>query len=171
MPEVFISYARPTENEARRVAEALKALGFDVWLDDELLPHRPYAEVIEERLHQAKAVVVLWSQQALHSQWVRSEANHGRAANKLVQASLDGTAPPMPFDQIQYAKLNGWAGDPQAPEWRKIARSIEELTERSPDVRRTVPDLIDQPGDGAGLSRMQLPFWRSASARCGSPAA
>ena len=58
MSDVFISYARSTEAEAEQVARALRAEGYGVWRDDELPAHRPYADVIEERLKSAKAVVV-----------------------------------------------------------------------------------------------------------------
>ena len=61
LSEVFISYARSSETAAQRIAESLRALGFSVWRDDELPPHRPYAEVIQERLDQSKAVLVVWS--------------------------------------------------------------------------------------------------------------
>ena len=59
MANVFISYARLDEPHSRRVAETLRTAGFDVWLDDELPAHRPYAEVIEERLRSASCVIVL----------------------------------------------------------------------------------------------------------------
>ncbi|HEX5238003.1 MAG TPA: toll/interleukin-1 receptor domain-containing protein, partial [Sphingomicrobium sp.] len=61
MAEIFISYARQDEAQAKKVADALRAEGHEVWRDDELPPHRAYAEVIEERLESADAVVVLWS--------------------------------------------------------------------------------------------------------------
>src|SRR5579871_4049957 len=57
MSDVFISYARSTEAQAERIGEALVALGYGVWRDDALPPHRAYGEVIEERLKAAKAVV------------------------------------------------------------------------------------------------------------------
>ena len=69
MSEVFISYSRSTEAQAHRIAEAFRALGYGVWRDDELPAHRAYAEVIEERLKVAKAVVVVWSDEAVKSQW------------------------------------------------------------------------------------------------------
>ena len=50
MSDVFISYARPDEPQAKRVADALRAAGYRAWRDDELPAHRAYAEVIEERL-------------------------------------------------------------------------------------------------------------------------
>src|SRR4051812_2280383 len=105
MSEVFVSYARPDEAHAKRVAEALRAEGHDVWRDDQLPAHRAYAEVIEERLNTAGAIVVLWSTHSAKSQWVRAEAEIGRSAGTLVQATVDGAIPPLPFNQIQCADL------------------------------------------------------------------
>lgn len=98
MAEVFVSYARPDEPQATRVAETLRAEGYAVWRDDELPAHRDYAEVIEERLRSAKAIVVLWSAEAAKSQWVRAEADAARGAGSLAQATLDGSIPPLPFN-------------------------------------------------------------------------
>lgn len=130
MPDIFISYARPTEEAAARVAALLREAGLSVWRDDSLPVHRPYAEVIAEVLQQASAVLVLWSADAVQSQWVRSEADHGRAAGKLVQLTLDGTQPPMPFDQIQCADLAGWDFSPGALAWQRVLLSIESLVGR-----------------------------------------
>ena len=127
MSEVFVSYARPDEPQAKRVAEALRRLGYDAWRDDELPAHRAYAEVIEERLKSAKAVVVLWSANAAKSQWVRAEADAARSAKTLVQAVLDGDIPPLPFNQIQCADLREWEGDPNASGWKKLVASVAAL--------------------------------------------
>lgn len=128
MANVFISYARPDEPQAKRVAGALREHGYSVWRDDELPAHRAYAEVIEERLRSAEAVVVLWSADAVKSQWVRSEANVARSSATLVQAVLDGSMPPLPFDQIQCADLREWNGEAEASGWRKLIASLAELT-------------------------------------------
>jgi len=134
MSDIFISYARSTAIQAQAVARALRALGYDVWRDDDLPAHRAYAEVIEERLDAAKAVVVIWSAEAVKSQWVQSEADQARAAHKLVQLTLDGAKLPMPFDRIQCANLVGWTGDLDAHDWRKVVASVGDLVgaDRSP---------------------------------------
>src|SRR6516164_2595869 len=110
MSDIFISYARSTEPQARQIGDALRALGYGVWRDDELPAHRAYADVIEERLKAAKAVVVVWSAEAVKSEWVRAEADAARGARTLVQLSVDGAIPPLPFNQIQCADMNGWSG-------------------------------------------------------------
>jgi predicted ATPase len=132
MSDVFISYARGSQDQAHRIAEVLRALDYGVWLDDELPPHRDYSEVIEERLRAAKAVVVVWSAEAMKSQWVKAEADLAREAGTLVQLSLDGAVPPLPFNRIQCANLKGWSGDPAAPGWKKVVASITELAGSPP---------------------------------------
>ncbi len=110
MSDVFISYGRSTAKQAQAAAGALRRLGYSVWIDDELPGHLEFADVIQEQIDQAKAVVVIWSGEAVKSQWVRSEANRARGHSKLVQLALDHAALPMPFDQIQCLNLAGWTG-------------------------------------------------------------
>ena len=110
------------------VADALRGLGYEVWLDDQLPAHRAYADVIEERLRAASAVVVIWSADAARSEWVRSEAELAREGRKLVQLTVDRARLPMPFNQIQCADLCGWAGELDALGWRQVTASIFELT-------------------------------------------
>ena len=140
MVDVFVSYARLDEPHAKRVSEALAAEGYEVWRDDELPAHRAYADVIEERLKSARAVVVLWSAQSARSQWVRAEADVAREAGTLVQAALDGVTPPMPFNQIQCADLSGWTGEDAAPGWRKLTASVRALAGVAADnIDRNAP--------------------------------
>ena len=127
MSDVFISYARSTARQAQAVSEALQALGYSVWRDDELPSHRTYSDVIEEQLASAKAVVVIWSTEAVKSQWVRSEADRARADDKLVQLAVDQARLPMPFDQIQCADLTGWTGEGVHPGWSKVIASVADV--------------------------------------------
>lgn len=153
MAEIFISYARSTAPQAQQIAQALRGLGYNVWRDDELPAHRSYAEVIEERLKAAKAVVVIWSAEAVKSEWVQSEADRARNDRKLVQLSVDGAPLPMPFDRIQCADLNGWKGDLAAPGWRKVIASIADL------VGGQLPMGASSAQAGrAGMSICVLPF-------------
>ena len=175
MPQVFISYARPDEGVARRVANALKADGFDVWWDAELPAHRAYSEVIEKHLREAAAVVVLWSKAAAQSQWVRAEADFARSEGKLVQAHLDGSLPPMPFNQVQCADLKGWRGSKKQAGWAKLKDSVaalvngEEPTQwRAEDKPRSWTRRGLQVAAAAGLLLLLgalwlLPRWMSPS--------
>jgi TolB-like protein len=137
MSHVFISYARSTAKQAQRVAAILRGLGNEVWLDDAIPAHRAYADVIEERLREAGAVIVIWSADAAKSEWVRSEADRARAQRKLVQLTVDRAPLPMPFDQIQCADLAGWQGDPTAIGWRQVVGSVADLLGGSAPVRES----------------------------------
>jgi adenylate cyclase len=130
---VFVSYARPDEPHAERVAAKLRAKGYEVWRDAELPAHRAFSEVIEERLRDARAVVVLWSDAAAKSQWVRAEADTARNSAKLIQAQLDGVLPPIPFNQIHCADLREWDGSDTAG-WRKLLASIAALEGKSQNL-------------------------------------
>ena len=125
--EIFISYARSSAAQAGHAARALGEAGYDVWWDERLPAHRPYADVIEERLAAAQAVLVIWSADAARSQWVRAEAEAARQSGKLVQLSVDGAPLPMPFSQIQCPTIGNWNGQASDPVWRRIEESVAEL--------------------------------------------
>jgi adenylate cyclase len=153
MSDVFISYARSTAKQAQAITDALQALGYSVWRDDDLPSHRTYSDVIEEQLASAKSVLVIWSAEAVKSHWVRSEADRARADSKLVQVAVDdGARLPMPFDQIQCADLTGWKGEPDHPAWSRVAASIADVVGgRAPALApaagaaRPAPALPDKP--------------------------
>jgi adenylate cyclase len=127
MTDVFISYGRSTEPQAHAIADALRSGGFDVWRDNEIPANRAFSEVIEERLKSAKAVVVVWSAEAAKSHWVRAEADQAREAGTLIQVTVDGTLPPLPFNQIQCADLSHWAGDTSTDAWQKVKGAVASL--------------------------------------------
>ena len=126
--------------------EALQVMGYDVWWDGRLPAHRLYGDVLDERVQSAAAVVVIWSADALKSHWVRGEADRARKADTLVQLSIDGAAPPLPFDQIHCANLAGWRGDTGADAWRSVATSVAELLDcGAPIAPFASPPLPDKP--------------------------
>jgi len=137
--KVFISYERSAEATARTAGDLLRARGHEIWWDAEIPPHRDYGDVIAERLQAADAVLVLWSDGAAQSHWVRAEADHALEHGKLVQASLDATPLPLPFNRIQFARLPGWTGDAQHPEWLKVLGSIEQIAAGSAVLAAPAP--------------------------------
>jgi len=159
MSDVFISYASQNEAKARQVAEALRAQGLSVWRDEDLPPHRPFSDVIEERLREAKAVLVVWSAAAVASQWVRAEADFARNATKLVQVSIDGALPPLPFNQIHSADLSNWRGDVRDPHWLTVVDSIAALVGAEPPAVTTTP-----PSDKPASAKPGARAWAWAAA-------
>ncbi|QIK95794.1 TIR domain-containing protein [Sphingomonas sp. HDW15A] len=157
MADVFISYSRSDEKSAARVASALLKSGYSVWWDADLPAHRAYSEVIETHLKDAKAVIVLWSKDAVASQWVRAEADVARNAHKLVQLSLDGTMPPLPFNQLQCASLKGWRGGTSHAGWGKLRNSVAELVgEAVPGQAKAEPRWWTTPKIGLAAAAFLL---------------
>jgi TolB-like protein len=154
MADVFVSYARPDAHLAQRVAESLKAAGYEVWWDSELLPHHAFAASIEQEIHAARAVVVVWSRQAVASQWVRAEADLARSQDKLVQVSIDECALPLPFNQYQAADLRSWKGELGDPRWMKVVASVAQLTQRAAEASASAPTSFRPARWAGGRARL-----------------
>lgn len=56
MADTFISYSRADREQAQRVADKLKALGLDVWLDSRVPSGSTFDSTIEAALRDAKSV-------------------------------------------------------------------------------------------------------------------
>lgn len=127
MADVFISYARENAPLVRQLADAVKQEGYSVWWDDALPPHLSYSDVITGEIGKAKAVIVVWSETAIASEWVRAEADLARNRKKLVQTSIDGRMPPMPFNQLHFVSIGDWRGEADHPGWAGVKESLASL--------------------------------------------
>lgn len=145
MAEIFISYARSTAEQAQAAARGLRDEGYEVWIDDALPAHREFSVVIEEKLREVDAVLVVWSDDARRSRWVLAEADLAHEQGKLVQFSLDGTIPPFPFNRVHCEQGIGWSGDITAASWRKIVASVEELAGIGADVLQGIGQDFARP--------------------------
>jgi TolB-like protein len=157
MSEIFISYERgATTLVAQRIVESLRRVGYLVWWDEDLPAHRSFSEVLDERLRAATVVLVVWSEAAARSLWVRAEADFALSHDKLVQASADSALPPIPFNQIQCARLQDWAGDPEHPEWQRILASLRDLTGGPNGSHATTSPAYSAPGVPSPSARLRV---------------
>ncbi len=130
MSDIFISYARPDRDKAEQLARTLETQGWSVWWDRELLAGHVFAQEIAEALAQAKAVIVLWSQASVASNWVKDEAQEGVARGALVPVLMEKVALPLGFRQFEAADLSDWDGSPDDPGLQKVLRGVAELLGR-----------------------------------------
>ncbi len=108
MADIFLSYASEDRDRIVPLVTALESAGWSIWWDRELLTGTTYADVIQSEIEQAACIVVVWSQHAVASSWVRDEAQEGLDQNKLVPCSIDDARPPLGFRSIQTTALRNW---------------------------------------------------------------
>ena len=72
-------------------------------------------------------MIVPLSSKAIASEWVRAEADLARNQKKLVQTSIDGRMPPMPFNQLHFVSIGDWRGEPDHPGWVRVKESLAAL--------------------------------------------
>lgn len=111
MADIFVSYATEDRNRIKPLVEALKAEGWSVWWDRNLVAGPSFDEKIEEAIDAARCVVVAWSEHSVKSRWCRTEANEGLERQILVPLLIDDVRPPLAFRSSQSASLHGWPQD------------------------------------------------------------
>jgi hypothetical protein len=132
--DIFLSYARQDRPTARIFAESLIAEGFRVWWDASLHSGETFDEVIEQRLRDAKAVVVLWSPRSVSSRWVRAEATLADRRNKLAPAIIESCDRPIIFELTHAAELSGWTGDRSDVRWRNFVEDLRRLVDAAAEA-------------------------------------
>jgi hypothetical protein len=132
MADVFLSYAREDAARAELVARGLEQAGLDVFWDNEIPPGQTWADYIEQKLTQCKALIVLWSEHSTKSQWVREEARMGRDKGVLIPVMMDASTPPFGFGEVQAANLSGWNGEADHPGWRRFLDAVTRAAQGAP---------------------------------------
>ena len=158
MADVFLSYAREDAARADQIARGLQAVGLDVFWDNEIPPGQTWADYIEQKLTQCKALIVLWSEHSTKSQWVREEARMGRDKSVLIPVMIDNVQAPFGFGEVQAANLSGWTGAEDDPNWRRFVEAVKHFATGAPR-----PAAAPQPAPAAPRSAPQPAY--SAPAR------
>jgi TolB-like protein/tetratricopeptide (TPR) repeat protein len=123
-PDVFLSYNREDQAVAKRFAEAFEVAGLSVWWDVTLRSGDAYDQVTEHALHNAKAVVVLWSPRSAESRWVRAEATIADQNQTLVPVTIEACRRPVMFELTQTADLSHWLGNADDRIWLALLDDV-----------------------------------------------
>lgn len=108
MADIFLSYASEDRERVRGLVGLLESHGWSVWWDRALKPGETWPDVIERELSRAGCVVVVWSNDAIGSHWVRLEAHAARQRQILVPVAIDSVLPPDEFTVYQTLDLAGY---------------------------------------------------------------
>jgi hypothetical protein len=175
MADIFLSYSREDHARAEQVAQGLAAAGLDVFWDTEIPPGQTWADYIENKLAQCKALIVLWSEHSTKSQWVREEARMGRDKGVLIPVMMDGSSPPFGFGEVQAADLSHWNGESDNPNWRRLVEAVKafEGAERSTQRPMAAPphgSAAHAPQAGASPQQGWAPQAAASAQKRGVPA-
>jgi len=127
MSDIFISYKREDQPIAKKLADALQREGWDVWWDPKLRAGEHFDEVIEKALHEAKCVVVIWSQRSVESRYVRDEATYALERHKLIPIEIENVNLPFRFKGVHTLSLRGWDRSNVFPPFVKLVDDIAAL--------------------------------------------
>ncbi len=128
MSDIFISYSRHDNQRVEALAAILEQAGWSVWWDRHIKGGNSFDKLIEEQIQKAKAVVVVWSHDSVHSDWVRAEAAFALERNKLVPVRLDECLPPLRFTHVQTEDISGWDGSAaRSDAMRKLLADLSAL--------------------------------------------
>jgi TIR domain/FHA domain len=145
--DIFLSYARHDRPAARIFAESFQEEGFSVWWDASLHSGETFDEVIEQRLRDAKAVVVLWSPRSVASRWVRAEATLADRRNKLVPAIIEPCDRPIIFELTHAAELADWHGDRTDARWQAFVEDLRRLVQKGHEQEAATGQSPAQPAN------------------------
>jgi len=147
--DVFLSYSRVDRAAAKHIADCFGAEGINVWWDAALQSGQTFDEVIERRLREAKAVVVLWSPRSVASRWVRAEATLADRQNKLVPAIIETCDRPIAFELTHTADLSEWSGDTSDTSWRNFVDDVRRLVDHEAEVAPAAAAKPIRPSPGS----------------------
>ena len=152
MADIFVSYASEDLERVKPLVSALEECGWSVWWDRELVAGPSYEDKIEQALDESLCVVVVWSNQSIKSQWVRTEAHEGLEREILVPLLIDDIKPPLAYRTAQTAKMIDWPD--QAGQLKTVMDGIAELLGKP-----TTAELTEQIPQRRSMSSIAvLPF-------------
>jgi len=108
MADIFISYSKADRDKVVPLTAYLESEGWTVWWDKHLAAGDTYRDEIMTQLATARAVVVLWTQNSIKSDFVRAEAGHAKARDKLIpvkESDVSYADIPLPFGEMHTEDL------------------------------------------------------------------
>src|SRR6476469_7759392 len=103
MADIFISYSKADHALALKLSAFLEAEGWSVWWDKSLGAADLYRDEIMKQLVAARAVITIWTENSIKSDWVRAEAGAAKKEGKLIPVKTADVAYadiPLPFGEM-----------------------------------------------------------------------
>jgi len=122
--DLFVSFSHHDHDRVSPLVKVFEEQGWTVFWAPYIRTGVEWETLIERELKAARCVVVVWSAQAVASDWVRAEARTALARKVLVPVKLDEVAIPLRYDNIQTFDLTRWTAQPSATPLEGLVASI-----------------------------------------------
>jgi hypothetical protein len=108
MGHIFISYSHKDTKYAHALADHLKNIGFDVWIDERLDYGSQWPYEIQKQLDSCDAFLLVMTPRAFASDWVQSELQRAKRKRKpIFPLLLEGEEPWLSVESTQYYDVRG----------------------------------------------------------------
>lgn len=133
--DVFIVAALEDRDMAKLVTRRLRSLKMRVWYDAKSTDDQ-FDEKEARAIHRSKAMLVLWSENAVKSDFVRAAAGTGYSIKEqpFIQAALDDVVPYEPYSTDTRHGLKGFTSRTNTEGWFEIVEKLEDQQDRK-DLR------------------------------------
>ena len=105
LADIFVSYDREDSDRVAELITAFKRQGWSVFWDRQIPAGQNWDDVLEREITSASCVVVVWTNNSVASQWVRTEALEGMERNILVPVRFDDVDLPFVFRRVHIQGL------------------------------------------------------------------
>ncbi|MEM1149415.1 MAG: toll/interleukin-1 receptor domain-containing protein [Pseudomonadota bacterium] len=125
--DVFVVAALEDRDMAKLVTRRLRALKMRVWYDAKSTDDQ-FDEKEARAIHRSKAMLVLWSDNAVKSDFVRAAAGTGYSIKEqpFIQAGLDSVEPYDPYSVDDLHDLKGFTSRTNTDGWFEIIHKLED---------------------------------------------
>jgi TIR domain/Phage integrase family len=119
MADVFISYAKTDRSLALKLVAMLEAEGWKVWWDTSLAIGDDFRNEIMTELGHARAVIVIWTDASIKSDWVRSVTTAWFL--RMIQRTGEAAKLPFPIHPHMLRHSTGYKLANQGEDTRSLA--------------------------------------------------
>jgi len=108
MGHIFISYSHKDTTYAHGLADHLRNMGFDIWMDERLDYGSQWPLEIQKQLDACAAFILIMTPRSFASDWVQSELQRAKRKLKpIFPLLLEGNEPWLSVESTQYYDVRG----------------------------------------------------------------
>lgn len=138
--EIFVSYARPDQQRADVIAERLRQLGNNVWLDHDWTGGQPWWEGILRQLRRCDVAVAVLSQASLRSTACRSQRKYAmELAKPILPLAIEKVDSDLLPTALAHIQVIDYSQPDEDAAW-KLLGAITQYRQQSP-----LPDPLPEP--------------------------